>query len=67
MTGGVTALTAEQMALVNGYSNMYIGWGMEGNKRAAFCSSLLKQSVSMNLFVLYSLSLSAWAKTYLSI
>ena len=32
MTGGVTAVTADQMSLVNGFSNMYIGWGLEGNK-----------------------------------
>ena len=32
MPGGVTAVTADQMSLVNGFSNMYIGWGMEANK-----------------------------------
>ena len=31
MAGGVTAVTADQMSLLNGFSNMYIGWGMEGN------------------------------------
>lgn len=28
--GGVSALSKEQMVKVNGYSNMYFGWGGEG-------------------------------------
>lgn len=28
--GGVSALTTEQMKKVNGFSNLYFGWGGEG-------------------------------------
>jgi len=29
--GGVTAISREQMKKANGYSNLYFGWGGEGN------------------------------------
>ena len=29
LVGGVLALTPHQMVSVNGYSNLYWGWGME--------------------------------------
>ena len=30
--GGVTAISRDQMEKVNGFSNLYFGWGGEGNE-----------------------------------
>jgi hypothetical protein len=38
--GGITAFTKEQFIKINGFSNMYYGWGAEGNVLSAKISNI---------------------------